>query len=685
MKILKVIIDNFRNIAHADYDLGDRNIFIGPNYKGKTNTILAIYWALTGYMLDGSNDDMSLKPLDDTKKEVSVELVFEDGWTYKKAYSEKWTTKRGTKETVMEGHVTQYYVKGDKSSAKDALSELFQHMGLSNIKLETSKFGLVRAIIDPYYMAETCDWAILRSFVIELVGDVSNDDVYAAEELLNNIRPLLTGYGHDTAKATKHLKSRIKGAKDETNEKKAMLKGFSDIADVDASVLATAKKILADTDKTIAQYAAQKAGSVNQKLIDLRNNLAQVNLELAESIEYDRHHLDEVNADTKAKIRGYEEEVSSVRKTLAEKRNVFTNMQNENVKLDADIERVKNEIDIKKKAKGNKRDEYLVAKKSQFDGGMVLPDENTCPRCGEVLNAEYIDTVKAQNEKLKSEFEKKKKVTLDSIASEGKKLELEIQNLEFELDNLQKKERQNPDFILAEIKSIEADMAQKKVTIESLEKTMVNEYTSEKTYGLRMKQNDIQCAIRKEETVNTTEELDAKIAELKVSKVPYEETINKHNLYLQAHERVNLLNKELDDIATKQCEYESKLMLVEKFTQTKLSMLQSNVEKVFGKAVKFTLVKSNIKEGSWDEVCYPSVFGKDTPFKKGSESEKIITGIYLIECVKKKMGIPDLPIIFDAGSELDTQSLNTRLNTNSQLIMTKVDDINYTDVTLLKA
>ena len=304
MKILKVIIDNFRNIAHADYDLGDRNIFIGPNYKGKTNTILAIYWALTGYMLDGSNDDMSLKPLDDTKKEVSVELVFEDGWTYKKAYSEKWTTKRGTKETVMEGHVTQYYVKGDKSSAKDALSELFQHMGLSNIKLETSKFGLVRAIIDPYYMAETCDWAILRSFVIELVGDVSNDDVYAAEELLNNIRPLLTGYGHDTAKATKHLKSRIKGAKDETNEKKAMLKGFSDIADVDASVLATAKKILADTDKTIAQYAAQKAGSVNQKLIDLRNNLAQVNLELAESIEYDRHHLDEVNADTKAKIRG---------------------------------------------------------------------------------------------------------------------------------------------------------------------------------------------------------------------------------------------------------------------------------------------------------------------------------------------------------------------------------------------
>lgn len=52
---------------------------------------------------------------------------------------------------------------------------------------------------------------------------------------------------------------------------------------------------------------------------------------------------------------------------------------------------------------------------------------------------------------------------------------------------------------------------------------------------------------------------------------------------------------------------------------------------------------------------------------------------------EEKMNIPDLPIIFDAGSELDTQSLNTRLNTNAQLIMTKVDDIHYTDVTLIRA
>ena len=61
MKLQKVIIDNFRNINHAEYDLQRVNLFTGPNMTGKTNTILAIYWAITGFLIDGSSDDESLK------------------------------------------------------------------------------------------------------------------------------------------------------------------------------------------------------------------------------------------------------------------------------------------------------------------------------------------------------------------------------------------------------------------------------------------------------------------------------------------------------------------------------------------------------------------------------------------------------------------------------------------------
>ena len=100
MRINKVIINNFRNIQHSEYDLGRINLFTGPNQTGKTNTILAIYWAMTDFLMDGSTDYPSFKPSSDTKAEVSVELQF-DSFTLKKTYAEKWTKTRGSEDMTI--------------------------------------------------------------------------------------------------------------------------------------------------------------------------------------------------------------------------------------------------------------------------------------------------------------------------------------------------------------------------------------------------------------------------------------------------------------------------------------------------------------------------------------------------------------------------------------------------------
>ena len=99
MRIEKVIINNFRNINHAEYSLKDLNIFTGPNAKGKTNTILAIYWALADYLMDGSSDYQSFKPHSDSAAEVSVELIF-DSFKFKKTYQEHWTITRLSNEVT---------------------------------------------------------------------------------------------------------------------------------------------------------------------------------------------------------------------------------------------------------------------------------------------------------------------------------------------------------------------------------------------------------------------------------------------------------------------------------------------------------------------------------------------------------------------------------------------------------
>ena len=129
--------------------------------------------------------------------------------------------------------------------------------------------------------------------------------------------------------------------------------------------------------------------------------------------------------------------------------------------------------------------------------------------------------------------------------------------------------------------------------------------------------------------------------------------------------------------------HEQNLLLVNEFTLTKLNMFNKHVSEVFKDRVKFTLIENNIKEGSWNEVCYPSVLDKDTPFTNGSGSEQILTGIYLIECIKNKLSIPSSLYIFDECDKLDTKSLAS-IETQSQLITTKVDDVNYKEIILEK-
>ena len=123
-------------------------------------------------------------------------------------------------------------------------------------------------------------------------------------------------------------------------------------------------------------------------------------------------------------------------------------------------------------------------------------------------------------------------------------------------------------------------------------------------------------------------------------------------------------------------------MLVQEYIQCRLNLFQKRIEAVFGTRLKFRLIEENIKEGSWNECCIPMIVDKTTPYSDGSGSEKIITGIYIAECIKKKLSLEDLPYIFDECDKLDSAHLGA-LETKSQLISTIVNDIDYKKITLV--
>ena len=331
------------------------------------------------------------------------------------------------------------------------------------------------------------------------------------------------------------------------------------------------------------------------------------------------------------------------------------------------------------------RSDYERIANSEFVSNIELPEETKCPECGYLLNSDVFESIREMNRKNKIKFTNDKDRKLVEIGDEGKQLKLEVENLKLKVVDLTssvEKNSKNYDDYNSMLEKKSKEKSPLEEEIKNLSSKMEIEFESEDTRKLKSNVDMLCSKIATEKSMDTTtQEIDDRIIKANESKIPYVDIISKHEMFKQTQLEIKRIEDEAEDIAEKQTSHEQQLAIVGDFMKTKLDMISENVESVFGTRVKFTLVRANIKEGSWEEVCFPSVIDKETPFIRGSESERIRTGIYMIECIKKKLNIPDVPIIFDRSNDLDSNNLSN-LETNAQIITTRVDDVNFKEVTL---
>ena len=297
---------------------------------------------------------------------------------------------------------------------------------------------------------------------------------------------------------------------------------------------------------------------------------------------------------------------------------------------------------------------------------------NSCPHCGGVLNEEELGIHKEA-------WEKDKERLIEANISRGKNVKEQITNVEFKLKELKK-----PTFVdyETEIKSLVITLDTIKESINSYRSSLINEYVSDTTRELLEKGKELNVRLSQEKEIKTSEDIDAKITKKISEKEPFNQIVADHNAYLVIQKKANATKELIEVGQSALAEYETKLMLLEEFIKTKLTLLKNNVSKVFGD-LEFVLIETNIKEGSYNEVCYPLILNKNTPFSSGSGAEKIVTGVYMIECIKKALSLPNLPIIFDEADKLDSNTIATKVVTDSQIISTRVDDVNYERLTLV--
>lgn len=663
MKLNRVTIDNFRNIGHAEYNLEDINIFEGPNRQGKTNTILAIYWAITDFLMDGSSDYASFKPLDDTKKKVSVELEF-DTFKFKKEYFEKWTKTRGSETETMTGHYTDYYIDDIKTAPTNAKKDLIQKFGVEG-KTNVSKFDLLRAIIDPYYLARN-DWKVTRKFIIELVGDVENTAVINDNPELEPVANRLAQDWYNTDQTKKYYKQQINNSNDDITRLEGQIEGLQMVKDVSSEDLQAAQVEIENIDAAIANTkVGKKDTSISDALQKELTELQQQALDM-ETAERAEHNVQ--NASVREARANAQAKIAEAQKAKDDARNEVIRIDNEATDIDLKINRLKLDIGDKEKRLERLRNEYKNTKAQALQ-----TEEITCPNCGHVLNQDAIEAEKQRHDE-----------RLEQLLNDGKNASLELQNAQFKLEELQKQSKG------IELKQAPAHSAMNRAT-EALQ-ACENDYhaISDRPYLASIELNNLKSAVNAKQAElknqrlieNQDTSMHDTIARLQAQKKLPQQTLNQHHAFIANQEQIAKVQEQIKAEQKSLMNCEQSLALVERFIQLKLQAFQARIESVFGTKVRFTLIENNIKEGSWNEVCYPSVCDKETPFLSGSGSEQIIAGIYIAECIKKKLNIEDLPYIFDECDKLDTQSLKA-LETNAQIITTKVNDVQHKKLTLV--
>ena len=670
VRLLKLELTNYRNIAHEVYDFGGNNAkIVGENRIGKTNTLEAIYFLLTNYLLDGSNDLTALKPLDDTKRVVSVKGTFDvDGkeLTLEKQYGENWVKKRGTEELVLDGHYEDYYFNGVKQTrAKDYYIELGKHFGYRND--EKGEVDVAQMMSNPLYLGnlgETKDWTLLRKFIVDLIGDVTDEEVYQAEPSTLLIKEDMELNLNSVEQVKKKYSNDIKGIEQTItmhNSNIAMLEKTPKPTDEEVEL---ARKGVEEHQTKIAQLqSATGTNQVVQQYEKLVSDLKQdvLNLNMKEFKAY-QEHGDNPNAELDKQIADLNKEVAD----LTEEK-ISTNESTREAMINQGVARSKLETNKQERAK-------LVEELKSIRELMKQPVEveTVCPTCGRPYEDEDVEKRKAQ---IMEDYHSKEQ----NIITKGKEVAEKIKNCEQDVNKYEPIITNNNNIVA----DIDKKIATRKQRVEELKGNRVPTtgfVESEELKDLRAKLNEAEKQLEQaklDESKAHTLGVE-QIEKEREAMFPFQKVLDDKTYYDRQMQVLNGVKVQKAECDKKLVELEQKKECLNTYIRAKLELLDKHVSKVFGN-IRFQLVKENLN-GGYDQVCKPYIYDieKDvsttTTWKNGSKSEKIITGIAIAEAIKKELDLTELPYVFDEGGEISTDTFNTKFKTDAQIICVKVED-----------
>lgn len=640
IKLKLLILRNFKGIKEFKCEFGEElTTILGDNGTGKSTIFDAFSWLLFG---KNSSDkkDFEIQTLDSHNNVIHhlehevVGILDIDGTekTLKRTLKEKWQKKRGEAEQELRGTTTTYEIDGIPVKLKE-YQEAINNMIDENI---------FKMVANPMQF-NSLNWSKQREILLEIIGDISEENVINYNKELEPLAALLTDGIDNFNKRTKasiaKLKEQVKSIPyriDECN---------NSIVEADFGELELKKAHLQAEINSIDEQIADLS-KANEGKLKLQDQLYKTKEELSKK---QNEALQKANEPVNSINNSYNQLSLDIhnKKILIDD---LTFKRDRNIHLSEDLDSKLNE---KREERKKLLEEYHSEENKTFEFDTSL---SKCPHCGREYEQDKIAEIE---EKAQASFLIAKKKSLDNILIKGKNTAAEIEKIEEDIKNIDDENKS----LNVEISSLSKEVDDLQVKLNSLDNQRKSidfkkEVHFEGEEELKAEIDELKKQIEEFQEADNSE-LKAKKRTLQSDLEEVTKTLGKKDTNAELKKRMEELNQEEKDLQIKIADLEGKQYLGEQFIRTKVELLEDSINKKFRGAVTFKLFNQQIN-GGLNETCEALING--VPFSDANTASKINAGLSIINTLCEHYNI-SAPIFVD-----NAEAVNELQHTDSQLI-----------------
>lgn len=625
MKLLKLNLQNFKGIRNSEFDFGgiDATIY-GDNATGKTTVFDSLCWLLFGKdSLDRADFEIKTlengEPIHKVNHEVEAEFLNDDGnsFTLRRVYREKYSSPRGG-DTKLTGHTTDYFINDVPVKEKEYKQYINDVIAEDVFKL----------ITNPLYFNEQYSWQNRRKLLLEISGDIKDDEVINSRYELTRLAELLNGRTVDEQRKI------VAAKKTAINKELDMIPVRIDEALRNkADIAASESKLTTDIEtlnKSINELESQKATIINGfSSTEKRSKIDEIGRQLKAR----QSEVLSVYSSEKQRKRGEYEALLTQLKIIESEHDRYTDRAYDLVK---DIERE------------NKRIETLQAEFDTFNAQEF--NKEACPTCGQPLPED-------KQAELEAAFNSEKAAKLEewqSLIESAKKLKANYEEqrevLIVKADGLTKEIEEKTKAYETKFKEYESYLEPNIEDDPDYKELKAELFLLELDEG---EEADDKEVVR----------LDEEISSVKEKRAALETELNKYTLNADIQKRVIELENQQQKLAAEKNLLDETSFLIDEFVKAKVDMLEENINSHFEYA-RFkmfnVLVNGNIEE------CCETTY-KGVPYRSMNNAARMNVGLDIINSLTKFYNVT-APVFID-----NAEAVTDFIKCNSQTIKLVVD------------